>query len=355
MPGEKTEKATPKRKEDERKKGNVFLSQEAVSVAALLASFVAFKMLAPLMMTTTQDLLTKYLSLGAEQTEVTGTDLTHFFVDCALAFAKGAVILLVICAAVNIIATMAQTRMLFSGKAIGFKMERLNPLSGLKKLFSMRSLVELLKSLLKIAVLLYLLYSSLKDEINTLPRLMDMPPLQAMVYTGNILFHIATQAGLIFVFLAAGDYLFQWWQYEKNLRMTKQEIKDEYKQLEGDPQIKGRIRSMQQQKSRRRMMQNVPNADVVIRNPTHYAVAIRYEQEKQNAPVVVAKGSDALALRIVAVAEENGVYVTENRPLARALFDSVALDAEIPAEYYQAIAEILAFVYSLKKKEGKSR
>ena len=155
----------------------------------------------------------------------------------------------------------------------------------------------------------------------------------------------------MFVGLAIFDYVYQWWDYEKNLRMSHQELKEEYKQTEGDPQIKGKIRDRQQQMSRQRMMQKVPNADVVIRNPTHYAVAIQYDPEKNSAPVVVAKGADTLALRIVAVAEEHGVYVTENRPLARGLYESVDLDREIPEKFYKTVAEVLAFVYSLRKKE----
>ena len=343
MAGEKTEKATPKRKQDERKKGNVFLSRDAVTIASLLASFYGFQLLAPMIFSTMEQSLTKYLSLGAAQTQIMPHDLQTLFVDGCLTFAKAALPFLCLCMLVSVVVTMLQTKMLFSTKAFSF--------SGLKKLFSMRSLVELIKSLLKIGVLLYVIYSVLREDIQILPRLMDMSALQAIVYTGNLVMKIALQAGLIFVFLAGGDFLYQWWEYSKNLRMSKQEVKDEYKQLEGDPQIKGRLRSLQQQRARRRMMQSVPAADVVIRNPTHYAVALQYVQSRNSAPVVVAKGADALALRIIAVAEESGVYVTENRPLARALFETVEVDQEIPAEHYQAIAEVLAFVYSLKKKD----
>ncbi|WP_099205304.1 flagellar biosynthesis protein FlhB [Scatolibacter rhodanostii] len=351
MAGEKTEKATPKRKDDERKKGNVFFSREVISIAALLASFYSFKLLSPLIFTTIEDSLISFVEKGATQTEITVQDTRIFLIEGIIVFAKAALILLLIGVIVNIITTMAQTRMLVSSKNFAFKAERISFINGFKKLFSVRSLMELLKSMLKIIILLYIVYSVLKDEIMLLPRLMDMDALQAIIYTGQVIMKIVTQAGLIFVFLAAADYLFQWWQYEKNLRMSKQEIKDEYKQIEGNPEIKGRVRTLQQQRARQRMMQNVPKADVVIRNPTHYAVAIQYDQEKHRAPVVLAKGADAVALRIIAVAEENDVYITENRPLARALFETVDIDAEIPAEHYQAIAEVLAFVYSLKKKD----
>lgn len=158
---------------------------------------------------------------------------------------------------------------------------------------------------------------------------------------------------MIFVFLALADYLYQKWEYEKNLRMSKDEIKEEYKQTEGDPKIKGKIKEKQRQMAQRRMMQNVPNADVIIRNPTHYAVAIQYDPTKGQAPVVVAKGVDRVALRIVEIAEESGVMTIENKPLARGLYDTVDLEREIPEQFYQAVAEVLAFVYSLKKKDLK--
>ena len=182
---------------------------------------------------------------------------------------------------------------------------------------------------------------------------MDMEFGQAIATTADIIFSIVEVAAVIMAFVAAADYLYQWWDYEKNLRMSKQELKEEYKQTEGDPQIKGKIRERQQAQARQRMMQQVPSADVVIRNPTHFAVAIKYDPERNSAPIVVAKGMDSLALRIVAVAEENGVFITENKPLARGLYEAVELDQEIPDRFYQPIAELLAFVYSLKKKELK--
>ena len=148
------------------------------------------------------------------------------------------------------------------------------------------------------------------------------------------------------VFVAAADYVFQWWSFEKKLKMSKQEVKDEYKQLEGDPQIKGKIKRKQQEMAQQRMMQEVPSADVVVRNPTHYAVALKYDRKvAYKAPVVVAKGTDALALRIVAVAQEHNVYITENRPLARGLYEAVDIGQEIPREFYTAVAEVLAMVY----------
>lgn len=353
MAGEKTEKATPKRKKDERKKGNVFLSQEVVTIFTLLGVFYTLKMMMPSILKTLEEAVRQFSDLAASMTELSSGELRSYFISLIIVFARTALIPLLVCGLLAIIATMLQTRMLFSPQAFGFKAERINPMKGLKKIFSMRSFVELLKSLLKISIILYVLYSVIRSELLLMPQMMHMSFMQALSKTGSIIMSIITTAGLTFIFVAGADYLYQWWQYEKNLRMSKQEIKDEYKQTEGDPQIKGRIRAMQQQRAKRRMMQNVPTADVVIRNPTHYAVAIKYEQDIGRAPRVIAKGADSLALRIIAVAEENAVTVVENKPLARGLFESVELDHEIPERFYRAVAEVLAFVYSLKKKELK--
>ncbi len=353
MAGEKTEKATPKRKKDERKKGNIFLSQEVVTIFTLLATFYCLKLMMPSIMRTLEESIRYFSKLASTVTELTYSELSHFFINLLIVFAKTAVIPLLVCGLVAIISTMLQTKMLFSGKAFAFKAERINPMKGFKRIFSMRSFVELLKSLLKIVIVIYVIYSVIKSELFLMPQMMDMTFGQSLTRTGSIIMSIVTKAGVTFIFVAGADYLYQWWQYEKNLRMSKQEVKDEYKQTEGDPQIKGRIRSIQQQRAKRRMMQSVPTADVVIRNPTHYAVAIKYDQDKNSAPRVIAKGTDSLALRIIAVAEKNDVYVIENRPLARALYESVDLDKEIPEHFYRAVAEVLAFVYSIKKKELK--
>lgn len=353
MAGEKTEKASPKRKQDERKKGNIFLSQEVITIFTLVATFYTLKFLMKFIFETLESSIKYFSGLAATMTELTYDNLDDFLINLIIVFAKTAMIPLLVCGLTAIFATMLQTKMLFSSKAFSFKAERINPLKGLKKLFSMRSFVELLKSLLKISVVLYVVYSVIKTEIFQMPRMMDMSFIQALSKTGSIIMSIVLKASIVFIFVAGADYLYQWWQYEKNLRMSKQEVKDEYKQIEGDPQIKSRIKSMQQQRARRRMMQNVPTADVVIRNPTHFAVAIKYDQDLNRAPRVVAKGMDSLALRIVKTAEENGVYVMENKPLARGLYESVDLDREIPESFYKAVAEVLAFVYSLKKKELK--
>ncbi len=351
MAGEKTEKATPKRKQDERKKGNVVKSNEVITVASLYVQFLLLSLLASFIFTTLCDLIRTSINTASTASALNGDLLHDLLVDGVIVYAKAAMPVLLAGGLVAIVFTMLQTKMLFSAKSFAFKADRLNPLSGLKKLFSMRSVVELLKSLLKIIVLLYILYTVLKDRIAAFPRLMDMSFGGALSFVGSLIMSVVQTASIIFLFLAAADYLYQWWEYEKNLRMSKQEIKDEYKQLEGDPQVKGRIRQIQQQRAQRRMMQKVPQADVVVRNPTHYAVALKYDADKNRAPVVIAKGADDLALRIVKVAEDSGVFVTENRPLARGLYEAVDIDREIPERFYKTVAQVLAFVYNLKKKE----
>ncbi len=354
MADDKTEKATPKRKEDARKKGQIFLSQEIVTVVTLVAAFYGLKTFMPTILSRTEQMVRSGITLGATTDSLTMSGITKLLIDAFLVLAKVTMPVLGLVCLAAIVATMGQTRLYFSSQGFAFKGERLNPLSGLKRLFSMRGLVEVLKSLLKIIVLGYMIYSVMLTEVPKLARLFELPVLEAAQQTGSLIMTIIEKAIIAFAFLGAADYFYQWWEYEKNLRMSKQEIKDEYKQMEGDPQVKSRQRSIQQQRARRRMMQQVPQADVVIRNPTHLAIAIQYNRDKDHAPRVVAKGADSLALRIVKVAEENHVYTLEDKPLAHALYDAVEIDQEIPEKFYQPVAKILAFVYSLKKKEQKT-
>lgn len=351
MAGERTEKATPKRKRDERKKGNIFQSKEVVVVASLLIMFNAFKLLSPYFITTIQNCIRTFFGLMATTDAVDITLVQKYLTDGLLVFGMTALPLLFISGLVTVVFTGVQTRFLFTSKSMAFKFNRINPLEGFKKMFSMRSAVELLKALLKIAVLGYIIYDAMLKRLPQLPRLMDMEPTQALPFLGEGIMSIVSTIAYLFVILAILDYVYQWWEYEKSLRMSKQDIKEEYKMTEGDPQVKGKIKERQRQQAMSRMMQKVPTADVVIRNPTHYAVAIKYDAEKNRAPIVVAKGADHMALRIVKVAEEHGVIITENKPLARGLYEAVDLDREIPDQFYQPVAEVLAFVYSLKKKK----
>lgn len=351
MAGEKTEKATPKRKRDERKKGNIFQSHEVVVVFTLLVSFFSLKFLGPYVVQLLENSIKTFLGMSVSIKELNALQLRKLFLTGGQIFLITTMPILLICSLSAIIATVAQTKGLFTMQALSVKFSRMNPIQGIKKLFSVRGVVELLKSLIKIVILGYIIYSLYKKEIWQFPKMMSIGFGKSMAFTGSLIFDIAKNAAIIMAFVAVADYAYQWWEYEKNLRMSKQELKEEYKQTEGDPQVKGKIREKQQAQARKRMMQQVPSADVVIRNPTHFAVAIKYDPNRNNAPVVVAKGADSLALRIVKIAEENNIYITENKPLARGLYENVDLDAEIPEKFYKPVAEILAFVYNLKNKK----
>lgn len=351
MAGEKTEKATPKRRQDERKKGNIFMSRELVMVASLVTVFYSLRLLGPYILTSLEDTITHFITYTSTLEVVTAADTRGLFLEGVEAFVITAMPLLLISGLVAVVITLGQTRLLFTMQAASPKMSRLNPLQGIKRMFSLRSVVELLKSLAKIAILGYIIYQTFLRELAFFPRMMDMTLMQSVAYTGEVVLSIVQTAAVIMAFLAAADYLYQWWEYEKSLRMSKEELKEEYKQTEGDPKIKGAIRERQQAQARRRMMQQVPTADVVIRNPTHYAVAIRYNPQEDPAPRVVAKGADHLAKKIIEVAEAHQVIITENRPLARGLYEAVDLEQFIPDRFYGPVAEVLAFVYSVKKKD----
>lgn len=350
MAGEKTEKATPKRKQDERKKGNVFQSREIGTVLSLVAVVFSLQLLGPWILSKLEQSMSDFFGLIGTQEVANISDVRVMFLNVGTCFAVTILPVLLIGVLASIIATIAQTRGLVSFQLLKPKFNRINPIEGFKRLFSLRGLVELLKSILKIIILGIVIWQQVEDLLPTIPRIVDMTIPQAMVLAGSAIMQIVKNVAIIMAFIAAADLLYQWYEYEKNLRMSKQEVKEEYKQTEGDPQVKGKIREKQNAMARRRMMQNVPGADVVIRNPTHYAVALKYDAARNRAPVVVAKGQDELALRIVAVAEQHDVVITENRPLARGLYEAVELDQEIPDRFYQPVAEVLAFVYNLKKK-----
>ena len=266
-----------------------------------------------------------------------------------LAKTVGPVLLVAIVAAVA--ATFAQTRFLVSTESMKPKFSRISPLQGIKRLFSLKSLVETLKNLIKIVLLLAIIYMSVRDMFLESSRYLYTDLSVSVAYLVQIAEAMVLRISIAFVAVAAVDFFYQWWDYERQMKMTKQEVKEEYKQMEGDPQVKGKIKEIQRRRAQQRMMQQVPGSDVVIRNPTHVAVALRYKPDIDDAPVVVAKGLDELALRIVAVAEENGVAVIENVPLARSLYADAPLDRMIPMEFYGPVAEVLVYVLKLDKEE----
>lgn len=346
----KTEKATPKKRKDERKEGHIFLSNDVISVVSVFGVFYSLKLLIPGMYETVSDFMKKLLLLAGNTTVHTEEQLQSLPLEFAVAVLSAAFPIMLISIALVVLATGAQTRFLFTGKKVAPKLSNISPIQGIKKLFSLKNVIELIKNMIKVVLLSIILYMALKEDFSDVVRTMDMSLGNSAVFMLNRVFDMVMKVVLLFVVVAVFDYMYQWWDYEQQLKMSKEELKEEFKQTEGNPEIKGKIREMQKQRARMRMMQAVPTADVIIRNPTHFAVALKYETEKNRAPVVIAKGQDELALRIVSVGEENDVVTIENKPLARALYASVEIGEEIPKEYYGAVAEILVYVYKLKSK-----
>lgn len=351
MAGEsKTEKATDKKRRDERKKGNIFLSNDIITLISLLGAFFLMKLYFPSIYGNIKQYLTEYMDYAGTRMEITNNVVSDMTFGFVIAFIKIAMPVMLVSMALIIISTVFQTKLLFSTESLMPKFSRLSPMQGVKRIFSVRSIVEVLKGLIKITILFVILYNFVKKHILNFPELMSVDLISSCAFMLEMIMDMVINIGIAFTAISVFDYFYQWWEYERQMKMTKEEVKEEYKQLEGDPKVKGKIKETQRKMAMSRMMQAVPNADVVVKNPTHFAVALKYDLNKNSAPIVVAKGQDELALRIIQVAEESNVYVVENRPLARALYSSVDVNQEIPADYYGAIAEILVYVYKLKKK-----
>lgn len=348
--GEKTEKPTAKKRREQRKEGNVASSKDVIVVVSLFVCFYCLQAFFPGIYKSVRDMMIFLISLIGEMDFLSMGTLEQLGIKSMELVAKCILPIGVISMAVGIIATGVQTRFLFTMKPVGFKLKNLSPLNGIKKMFSAKNFVELLKAALKMIILTVVLYQILKSEIVVIAQMMDLNPATGFVYVLNEIMGMVLKIGLVFAVIAGFDYFYQRWSHEKKLMMTKEEVKEEYKQTEGNPQIKGKIRSLQQSMARSRMMQAVPDADVIIRNPTHFAVALKYEINRDNAPILIAKGQDLVALRIVEIAEQNHVTVIENKPLARGIYASTPLNSEIPAEYYGVVAEILVKVFRMNKK-----
>lgn len=348
--GEKTEDATTKRLQDARKEGQVARSQELITAAMLLALFLAIKLFVGFI--GNQLLLTFYESysyIGIYATDLAtinigGAIIQNAMVNTLLMLLPVFVFAMVPAIAMNVF----QVKWKVTGKPLQPKFNRMNPISGFKKIISKDKLFELIKSIAKIGIIFYLAYTTLKGEVDKLAILYELGLLQAVSLIGNLVIDMGIKISAFYFIMGLADYIYQKLKFKKDMKMSKQEVKDEYKQQEGDPQIKGRIKSKMREASMRRMMQSMPDADVVITNPTHFACAIRYDKEKAAAPVLTAKGADYLAQKIKEAAKEYNVPIVENKPLARMLYYNVDLDSEIPPELYQMTAEVLAYVYQLK-------
>ena len=344
---EKTEPATPKRKEEARNKGEVAQSKEIPSTLVLLTGLMVFYFFGSHMI---QNLLTVVhdLLVGVGSLELTRANIYRFSLSILGQIALILAPLMMALVIAGVAGNVLQKGFLFTGHPLIPKFSKISPIKGATKMFSSQSLVELLKSIMKILVVGYVAFLTVNGEKENLLPLMMMEPAYVLTYIGKVSFKICVRTLWILIPLAALDYAFQRWHYEKNLKMSKQEVKDEMKQREGDPLVKGRIKSVQREMARRRMMEEVPKADVVITNPTELAVALRYDRTEMSAPKVVAKGAGFIAGRIREIAAQAKVPIVENRSLARTLFRSVEIGQYIPETLYKAVAEVLAYVYQLK-------
>ncbi len=346
---DKTEAPTPRRRHEARQDGQVARSAELNSALVLIASLLLIKLSGPSLVNRVREVainsFTKFPTHDLTVSTVS-TDLARLLLNMGTAIAP----LVLGVALVGMVGSAVQVGLVFSSKALVFKAERLNPISGIARMFSMRSAVELLKAVAKVLIVGYIVYSFLRTRYTDIQSLVGADYLTTFSVIGQLTWSLLLRAAMALIVIAGLDYIFQRMQLEKQLRMTKQEVKDDYKRTEGDPLIKSKIRGKQREMAKHRMMMDVPKADVVITNPTHFAVALKYDAETNGAPVVLAKGHDFIAQRIKDIAKDADVPIVENVQLARALYASAEVGQEIPADLYQAVAEILAYVYKLSNK-----
>ena len=348
--GEKTEEPTAKKLEDARKKGQVMRSTEVVTAATLLVFFLMLKVFVGFIGNRFISSFHKTLgSIGDYTSEPFNTNMARTIIRSSLwDIVVAAFPMMIAGFVVTIVSILFQVKWKVTTEPLKPKFDKFNPVSGMKRLFSKDKIMDLLKSTAKVIILAYVVYSYLKDHWPLIFKMYSYTLPQAIAVIGDTVISVGIRISLFFAAIAVFDLFYQKWKFHQDMMMSKQEVKDEYKNSEGDPKIKSQQRQRMQQASQRRMMQDLPNADVVITNPTHLAVAIRYDKEAHEAPVVVAKGADYLAQKIKDVARANAVEIVENKPLARMLYHNVEIGAEIPPELYQMVAEVLAYVYSLQ-------
>ena len=346
---EKTERATPRRRRDAREKGQVARSQEVNSLLIFAAAVLSINFFAYVMLSNYGDIL-KYALVNCGTFNVTDINLVNLaaFFMTKVASILGPLFIMVVATA--ILANAFQVGFLVSFKPLTPDFSRLDPIKGFKNFFSKHKIGDLLKGVLKIFVIAYTAYRTVINRIDKFPMLIDQSVEEILVFILSMMFKVMINVILVYIVIAILDYAFQRWQYEENLKMTKQEVKEELKQHEGDPLIKGRIRSIQREMARRRMMKEVEKAEVVVTNPVHIAIALKYDMDKMEAPMVIAKGARLIAEKIKEVAMEHNIPIVEDKPLAQALYKKVEIGEFIPLDLYKAIAEILAYVYRVSKK-----
>ena len=353
--GEKTEEPTSKKLSDARKEGKVAKSKEIVNGVSLLGFFLALRIFLGFAGVRISDIFRWIYTLMPDIENTKGGLTIQVFIGILRPLlAKTLIILmpfLLIGFAADFVTNLVQVGWKPTLKPLEPKLSKFNPISGFKRIFSKQSIVNLIFAIAKIGLVCFIAYTSIKDQAKTLFLLYDIALNAALSLIFDIIIDTGIKISVVYIFLGLADYAYQRWKFKDDMKMTKQEVKDEYKNTEGDPQIKGKQRQRMMESSQRRMMKNVPQADVVITNPTHIAVAILYDNTKDEAPRVVAKGEDYLAKKIKDLAKESDVPIVENKPLARALYATVDIDETIPPELYQAVAEILAVVYTNRNQQ----
>jgi flagellar biosynthetic protein FlhB len=345
---DRTQKATPRKRRKAREKGQIARSRELPFAVTFCLFFLLVSFQAPRLLAQLQEPFRYFWGNGFGE-PVTATNLSDLVMAMGwlVLLPAGPLLALVFVSSVG--SLVAQGGFVLTGEPLKPTPNKLNPANNVKKIFSKNGLVQLAKSLSMVAIIVYLTATVIRDNFDQISLLPSMDLRSILSTWGDLLYSVCVRVGIFLVLLAAGDFLFQRYQQEENLKMSKQEVKEENKDTEGNPEIKGKIRRVQMEMARKRMMAAVQEADVVVTNPTHFAVALKFDMETMAAPEVVAKGADHLALRIRKVATEHKVPIVENRELARTLYRTVEIGDEVPLQLYRAVAQILAYVYKLKK------
>ena len=347
--GEKTEPATSKKLNDIRKEGQVAKSKELITAVSLMSLFIILKIYLSKLGTGLIDVYTQVYnsiskvvddSYNGLPIRTAGSVMQQVIIDMI----KLVIPILLVAIVIAILGNMLQQKWMVTAKPLQPKFSKISPISGFKRMFSVRQLVELIKSIAMISIIMIVVYNTVKSKMNILLTFYDVGLNTALSTIGSIIIDLGIKISAVFLIVGFADLFYQRIKFKNDNMMTKQEIKDEFKNTEGDPQVKGQIKRRMQEVSRRRMMQQLPEADVVITNPTHFAVALKYEPDAGKAPVVIAKGADYLAFQIKDKAKEYNIAIMENKPLARILYHNIDIGMEIPPELYQAVAEILAVV-----------
>lgn len=346
----KTEEPSGKRLADAREKGQVPKSQEISHIFVLTASLALILMVLPWSFGRISLSLVPFIE-QPHAVVMDGGGMTQIFIDLMVSVGVSMAVPLLLLMVAGVLASVVQVGWLMTpDKIFQFDLSRLNPLAALKQKFSVKNLVEFLKALAKLGIVSIILFIMLKPLWNSTDHFIAMSMIDIVMETQALAAKVIFAVILVLVALGGADYVYQRYSFMQQMRMTKQELKDEFKQAEGDPLIKGKIRQLRMERARNRMMGNIPSADVVVTNPTHYAVALKYDGETMGAPTVVAKGVDHLAQRIREIAEEHDVPLIANPALARALYATAEVNEEIPADHYKAVAEIISYVFKMKRK-----